>query len=64
MIHRVEDCFVISAYGTWRPGTYDSKRAARYASRFSDEALQSLQDGLKGGSISFESLKSLKEVKQ
>lgn len=64
MIHKVGNEFVISAYGSWRPGAYDSERAARYAFRFSDEALQSIQDGLKGGSISFETLKSLKAVKQ
>lgn len=61
MIHKVEDEFVISSYGSWRPGVFDSERSAKYASRFSDEEIRALQDKLGGISIAFEDLKSLRE---
>lgn len=38
--------YQISSRGCWRPGVYDSERAARYASRFHDEDLQALQDSI------------------
>lgn len=48
MIHRINGkyspTFAIASSGVWRPGCYDSERAARYAFRFPDEALRSLQD--------------------
>lgn len=61
MIHKTADSYAISAYGSWRPGAYDSERAARYAFRFSDEALQKAQDSKQGGVISFNDLKRLKK---
>ncbi len=36
--------FSISSCQVWRPGIYDSERAARYAFRFRDADLQALQD--------------------
>lgn len=45
--------FVISAYGCWRPGVYESAHAARVAQRRSDEELYQLQtqanDRMPGG---------------
>lgn len=38
--------YQISSYQVWRPGVYDSERAARYAFRFYDEDLQALQDSI------------------
>jgi len=35
--------YVISSQGVWRPGRYRCRRAAKYASRFSDESLSYLQ---------------------
>lgn len=35
--------FIISSGGVWLPGVYESVRAARYAFRFNDEILSSLQ---------------------
>ena len=36
--------YVISSHRVWRPGVYESERAARYAFRFSDDELKSLQN--------------------
>lgn len=36
--------FQISSHDVWRPGVFDSERAARYAFRFDDGELQALQD--------------------
>ena len=72
MIHKVDDaslkrsgwpatgeppCFVISSYDTWRPGAYESERAARYAFRFDDEVLKKLQDSVRPGVITYKMLK-------
>ncbi|GHO98865.1 hypothetical protein KSF_089130 [Reticulibacter mediterranei] len=50
MIHRLQDKygehFVISSGEVWVPGCYDSARAAKYAFRFPDNALQRLQDAV------------------
>lgn len=47
MIHRIEDngsCFyLISAYHVWRPGCFESEKAARKAQRLRDEDLNILQ---------------------
>lgn len=44
-IHKTElGCYAIAAYGTWRPGVYESERTARYAFRFSDDQLRQLQN--------------------
>jgi len=48
MIHRINGkygpTFAIASGGVWRPGCYNSERAARYAFRFPDGALRRLQD--------------------
>ena len=45
MIHQGTDgTFLISSRGCWLPGIYDSERAARYAFRFGDAALQGLSE--------------------
>ncbi len=36
--------FCISSHGCWRPGCYDTRRAAKYALRFIDEALLEMQE--------------------
>lgn len=72
MIHRVAEYtkiggaekrhfYVISAYGVWLPGVYDTERAARYAFRFGDGQLRRLQDSIRPGNITFELLKNLRE---
>ncbi len=64
MIHKVEDGYCISSYQIWRPGCYESERAARYAFRFDDSELQALQDNLNpGGIITFEMLQTLRQGK-
>lgn len=78
MIHRINgkygDTFAIASCGVWRPGCYNSERAARYAFRFPDAALRRLQDRVNDAEpdherrvISFEMLQALyrelKEVK-
>lgn len=69
MIHfsEMEGAFGISSHNVWRPGSYDSKRAANYAFRFSDEELQRLQDQKNKTSrtITFEDLQQLaKELRE
>lgn len=65
-IHQVDDEWVISAYRVWRPGVYESDRAARYAQRFGDEELTAAQAaanekaGGAGGVITLEQLRALK----
>lgn len=50
--------YSISSHQVWRPGVYDSERAARYAFRFDDGVLQALQDSVNpGGVITFEMLR-------
>lgn len=45
MIRKTEDgCFVISAYGVWRPGAFASETAARAGQRLKDQDIQQLQD--------------------
>lgn len=63
-IYKCEDgCFVISAYGVWRPGTYTTEKACRMAQRRSDETLIRLQEhanarvGGTGGTITEDDLK-------
>ncbi len=61
MIHKVDNHFVISSYGVWRPGVYDSERTARYAFRFTDEQLQRLQEKVQpSGVITYEMLRRVK----
>lgn len=68
MIHEVRDYYVISAYGSWLPGAYESERAARFAFRFSYEELQVLQNivneraGGVGGNITWEDLKTFSRI--
>lgn len=42
MIYEVEDGYVISSGGTWLPGKYESKKAARLAFRLTDKQLNDL----------------------
>jgi len=59
MIVPVDNHYVISSRGAWRPGAYDTQRAARYAQRLSDEQLQRLQDSVNpDGVITFEMLQA------
>lgn len=45
MIHRTDGgAYVISSHHVWRPGAFESERAARYAYRFPDEVLRRLQE--------------------
>ena len=43
-IYKVDNAFVISSNGVWLPGSFSSERAAKYAFRFPNKVLQSLQD--------------------
>jgi hypothetical protein len=61
VIHKTDAGYVISAHRVWRPGVYDSERAARYAFRFTDEVLQRAQDSAEGGVITYEMLRKLKD---
>lgn len=57
--------YVISSRQVWRPGCYDSARAARYAFRFRDADLQALQDSVNpGGIITFTMLQELRKRRQ
>lgn len=68
-IHQVDNEWVISAYRVWRPGVYESERAARYAQRFSDDELTAAQAaanekvGGAGGVITFEQLREVKQAR-
>ena len=51
--------YVIASYRVWRPGVYDTERAAKYAFRFSDEVLERLQDEVgRENKITFEILQA------
>lgn len=59
--HATDLEYQISSHDVWRPGVYDSERAARYAFRFDDGDLQALQDSVNpGGIITFEMLRGLR----
>jgi hypothetical protein len=57
MIYPTDNGYTVSAYRSWLPGFYESKRAARNAFKLDDEVLQSLMDaanqraGGSGGTI-------------
>jgi hypothetical protein len=59
-IHRIrEGQYGISSHHCWRPGCFESERAAKYAFRFPDEILQRLQDSVNpSGVITFEMLQA------
>jgi hypothetical protein len=65
-IKRADNEWVISACEVWRPGVYESERAARYAFRFTDGELTAAQaeanarHGGPGGVITFEQLQAMK----
>lgn len=61
-LHPYDDgTYAISSRHVWRPGIYESERAARYAYRFSDEELQALQDSVNpGGVITFAMLRGMR----
>lgn len=61
MIHKVNDLYVISAYGVWLPGAYDSERAARYAFRFDYETLKAIRNKV-GQPITFEMLQNVRRA--
>ena len=44
MIYEVAHGFVISSGGSWLPGCYESKAAARYAYQFPNETLVRLRN--------------------
>lgn len=44
VVHRVDDRFVISADGSWLPGSFESEEAARQAFRLPGDILQRLQN--------------------
>jgi len=45
MIYKIENNnYVISSYGMWLSGSYESKRAANYAFRFHEADLHKLQE--------------------
>lgn len=59
--------YQISSHEVWRPGIYDSERAARYAFRFHDEDLDALQKRVNAANadpddrvITFEMLRDLR----
>ena len=59
-IYQTRDgAFVISSHQVWIPGIYEDERTARFAFRFSDDTLQTLQDlanataGANGGIITW-----------
>jgi hypothetical protein len=59
VIYAVGDRYVISSRGVWLPGAYDSKRAARYAFRFSISELADTSrrvNVISGRSITFDDL--------
>lgn len=66
-IKRVGNEWVISACEVWRPGVYESERAARYAFRFTDGELTAAQaeanarHGGPGGVITFEQLREMRQ---
>ncbi len=59
-IYKVDDGYVISSYQVWRPGCYESERAAKYAFRFDDDSLRKLQNKKNPRCITFEDLQQLK----
>jgi hypothetical protein len=47
MIQKLDDgAFVISAYQCWRPGVFESEKAARMGQRLLDEEICALQDAV------------------
>ena len=56
MIRKTGDDYVISSGHVWRPGSYESKRAANYAFRFRDEVLARLQKSVAPDNITFKML--------
>jgi hypothetical protein len=44
VIYPVDGGFVISSNGSWLPGSYATKEAARWAYQFSDEDLTAIQN--------------------
>ena len=55
-IYKVDNEFVISSNKVWRPGVFNSKKAAHYARLFTDEQLSFF--GVK--TISFQDLEKVK----
>lgn len=55
--------YVISNGGGYLPGAYDSKRAAKYAFRFSREDLHEIWSKANNKAISFEQLQEFKKKK-
>ena len=55
--------YVASSNGVWLPGSYDSERTARYAFRFSDDVLLTLQKKInhRGRLITFDALREARE---
>lgn len=68
MIHRVEHgdgevSYVASAYGSWRPGSFDAAWTAQYSLQFAEEALRRTQENLNpGGCIQLEHLRLMQAL--
>ena len=60
-IYEVAGEYVISSHHVWLPGVYETRKAANYAFRFSDEELQKLQDSISPKAITFEMLQELRQ---
>jgi len=54
-----ETRYVIASHQVWRPGSYDSQQAARYAFRFSDDELAALQATKRQEAITMDDLSSI-----
>lgn len=58
MIQKTDNgLYVISSRQVWKPGVYATEGAARYAFRFDDEILQSIQDKIGNQPITIERAK-------
>ena len=73
MIHEIETEYgtieyTVSSGGLWVPGVYDSKKAAKYALKFSDDVPRTLRDKVKADDsimtkvITFDMLRGLKHA--
>ena len=61
MIYKVDGGYVISSRRVWMPGIYECERAAKYASKFSDDVLSELNHRInikEDRSISFKDLQN------
>lgn len=64
MIYEIENGFVISAYGMWLPGAFDTRRAANYAFRFPNEKLYEICLAINGRHERLITFDDLKEARR